>query len=134
MDFFLSLFLCVVGFLIYWIMSIRNRELLFGIYRAMGMQMREIRRMIFNEQMFGSVFPILAGIGVGAITTRLFVKLETLVYLPRKHNLAISVEISSADLGRRLALVSGMVVFCAFVLMRLMRKLKITQALKLGED
>ena len=41
-DFIIVLLLCMVGFLIYWILSIRSRELQFGIFRAMGLSMQEI--------------------------------------------------------------------------------------------
>lgn len=36
LSFIIAIILCTVGFLIYWITSIKQRELLFGIYRAMG--------------------------------------------------------------------------------------------------
>ena len=54
MSFIVVLILCCVGFLIYWILSIRSRELLFGVFRAMGMKKREIIRMLINEQIFSS--------------------------------------------------------------------------------
>jgi putative ABC transport system permease protein len=58
-GFVVVLIVCTVGFLIYWILSIRSRELLFGIFRAMGMTMKEILKMLFNEQIF------ISGISVG---------------------------------------------------------------------
>ena len=35
LGFLISLILCFVGFFIYWLRSIRQRQELFGIYRAM---------------------------------------------------------------------------------------------------
>lgn len=134
MTFFISILICSAGFLIYWIMSIRNRELMFGIYRAMGMRMKEVRQMLVNEQIFGSLFPIAAGIGVGALGTKLFVKLLTLVYLPQKHNIPIRIYIEEADFGKLLAVIAVVVLICFFVLRRLLQTMKIAQALKLGED
>lgn len=49
-SFLISLLTCSVGFLIYWIMSMKSRELLFGVYRAMGMPMRQMNKMLINEQ------------------------------------------------------------------------------------
>ena len=40
LSFILSLIVCSVGFLLYWVMTLKQRELQFGIYRAMGMRMR----------------------------------------------------------------------------------------------
>lgn len=44
LSFILSLIVCSVGFLLYWVMTLKQRELQFGIYRAMGMRMREVKQ------------------------------------------------------------------------------------------
>lgn len=65
MSFIIILILCSTGFLIYWILSIRQRELLFGVFRAMGMTKKEIIQMLINEQIFSSGISILIGAGLG---------------------------------------------------------------------
>ena len=45
LSFIIILILCIVGYLIYWIMSIRSRELLFGVLRALGMSKKQIIRL-----------------------------------------------------------------------------------------
>lgn len=134
LSFVISLVICSVGFLIYWIMSIKNRELLFGIYRAMGMSMKEIYGMLINEQIFSSLLAILAGGGIGALTTWLFVRLMALVYLPKKHNIPIHIYIYASDLVKLAFVVFAVVLFCYLILCLLLRKMKIAQALRLGED
>lgn len=134
MSFLISLLVCSVGFLLYWILSIRQREMQLGVYRAMGMRMKEIRRMLYNEQLFRSLLSILAGSGAGAVSTLLFVKLVTLVYLPRKHNIDIRIYICGTDLVKLFAVVCAVAVLCLFVMRRLLKNMKIAQALKLGED
>lgn len=134
MSFLISLLVCSAGFLIYWIMSMKNRELLFGIYRAMGMPIRDIYGMLLNEQFFGSMLPILAGGGVGALGTILFVKLLALVYLPKKHNIAIRIFIYEGDIWKLFAVVFAVVALCLFVIWKLLSKMRIAEALKLGED
>lgn len=134
MGFLISILVCSVGFLIYWIMAMKQREMLFGIYRAMGMRMSEIRTMLMNEQIFGSLLPILAGAGVGTISTLLFVRLITLVYLPRKHNIPIRIYLYGTDMVKLFAIVFLVVILCGVVLKRLLKNMKIAQALKLGED
>lgn len=64
-GFIVALALCFIGFLMYWILSIRQRTLQFGIYRAMGMRMREILTMLLNEQLCISVLSIAVGAAVG---------------------------------------------------------------------
>lgn len=134
MGFFVSILVCAAGYLIYWIMSMKQREMLFGIYRAMGMPQRKLRRMLVNEQFFGSVLPILAGAGVGAVSTALFVRLIALVYLPRKHNVPIHIYWYGADLGELFLAVALVMILCGLVLGKLMKNMKVAQALKLGED
>lgn len=134
MTFMISILVCSVGFLTYWIMSIRSRELMFGIYRAMGMRMKEIHRMLINEQIFGSVLPIAAGGAIGMLGTQLFVRLIALVYLPRKHNIAIRIRIYGVDMAKLFLVILAVVLVCFFALRRLLRNMKIAQALKLGED
>lgn len=134
LSFVISLVVCSAGFLIYWIMSIKNRELLFGIYRAMGMRMREINRMLINEQLFSSLLAILAGGGVGALSTWLFVRLIALIYLPEKHNIGIQICIYGADMAKLAAVILAVVLLCFMVLRLLLKNMKIAQALRLGED
>ena len=112
----------------------KNRELLFGIYRAMGMPMRDIQGMLFNEQIFGSLLPILAGGGAGALGTLLFAKLIALIYLPEKHNIAIRIFVYGLDIAKLFAVVLLVVIVCFFVIRKLLAGMKIAEALKLGED
>ena len=44
MSFIIILVLCAAGYLIYWLISIKSRELLFGVLRAMGMSKRKYCR------------------------------------------------------------------------------------------
>lgn len=134
LSFIISLIICSIGFLIYWIMSIKNRELLFGIYRAMGMGRKEINQMLINEQIFSSLLAIITGGGVGALATWLFVRLIALIYLPEKHNISIQIYIYASDLIKLAVVILAVVLVCGMILRLLLRNMKIAQALRLGED
>lgn len=134
LSFILSLVICSVGFLLYWIMTLKKRELLLGVYRAMGMRMGEVRKMILTEQLFASAGPVLAGGGIGAVTTLLFVRLLMVVYLPQKHNLAIEIYIYPTDLLKLLAVLLAVMLFCYLIIQKILRSMKIAKALRLGED
>lgn len=134
LSFIIAIILCTVGFLIYWITSIKQRELLFGIYRAMGMSMKEINKMLINEQIFSSVLASVAGYGVGVLATMLFVRLVAIVYLPESHNISIAIAADQYDIIKLTAVVVFMFVVCFIVIRTILKKMNITQALKLGED
>lgn len=134
MSFLISILVCSVGFLIYWIMSIKNRELLFGVYRAMGMPMGQINRMLLNEQIFGSLLPILAGGGVGVLGTILFAKLIALVYLPKEHNIALHIVEYGSDILKLFAVILSVVLVCFLIIRRILAGMKIAEALKMGEE
>ncbi len=134
MSFLISLLICSVGFLIYWIMSMKSRELLFGVYRAMGMPMRQINKMLINEQIFGSLLPILAGSAVGALGTGLFAKLIALIYLPQEHNIAVHIVRYGSDMIKLSVVILFVVLVCYLVIRRIIGGMKVAEALKLGED
>ncbi len=134
LSFLISLLICSVGFLIYWIMSMKNRELLFGVYRAMGMPIKQVNKMLLHEQLFGSLLPIVAGGGVGVLGTVLFVKLIALVYLPKEHNIALHVVEYGSDFIKLFAVILSVVLVCFVVIRKILAGMKIAEALKLGED
>ena len=134
MSFIIALVLCTVGFLIYWISSIRQRELLFGVYRAMGMSVKSINKMLINEHIFSTFLSVLAGGGVGMLATALFVKLFGIVYLPKKHNLDIYIYFEVGDVIKLATIIVLMIVVCILILRKLIKSLNITQALKMGEE
>ncbi len=134
LSFIIALVLCVVGFMIYWIASIRQRELLFGVYRAMGMSVKEINRMLINEHIFSTLLSVIAGGGVGMIATVLFAELFGVIYLPQKHNIDIFLHFDAGDITKLVLVIALMMIICIVVLRKLIQSMNITQALKLGED
>ena len=134
LSFILSLIVCSVGFLLYWVMTLKQRELQFGIYRAMGMRMREVKAMLLNEQIFLSFLPLIAGAGIGITATAMFVRLISIIYLPQKHNIGVNVYIYPSDMLELTGVLFVAVAVCYVVISRLLKSMKIAQALRLGED
>lgn len=133
-SFIVVMILCTVGFLIHWTLSIKKRELMFGIYRAMGMGMKEVVWMLLHEQIFASVFSMAAGAGVGFIAAYLYIPLVMIAYLPQKHAIAVSVITAARDMAQIGVVVAVMLIVCFAVLSKVVKRMKIAQALKLGED
>ena len=133
-GFITALALCTVGFLIYWITSVRQRELQFGIFRAMGMSMREIVVMLLNEHIFISGASILSGVLVGRLTAFLFMPLIQIAYSSAENALPLEIITDPRDSVRLAVIIGLMVLICLIVIGVIIRKMKIAQALKLGED
>lgn len=134
MSFIVILILCGIGYLIYWILSIRNRELLFGVFRAMGMSKGEIIHMLINEQLFTGGLAILLGAGIGVLASKLYIPIIQIAYTGENQALPLEMLTKGTDMIRLFVIIALVFIVCIFVLIRLVNKLKIAQALKLGED
>lgn len=133
-GFIIVLVLCAAGFLIYWILSIQSRTLQFGIFRAMGMGKSEILSMLVNEQIFISGLSIAAGVLVGQIGSKLYVPLIQIAYSSADKVIPLEIISAGSDYLRLGTVIGLMIAVCMAVLAVLISKIKITQALKLGED
>ncbi len=134
LSFMVVLILGMIGYLIYWITSIKGRSLQFGILRAMGLPMRGIGGLLTLEQIFISALPIAAGLGVGKLTAKLYIPLIQIAYSTADSVLPLKLISDPGDLLRILLPLGGLLLISLGILLALVAKLKISQALKLGED
>lgn len=134
MSFIVILILCCTGFLIYWILSIRQRELLFGVFRAMGMTKKEIVQMLVNEQIFSSGVSIIIGTAIGILASKMFVPLVQIFYASTDQAIPLEVVNKPLDMIRLFSIIGIVIIVCMVVLGKLISKINISQALKLGED
>ena len=132
-GFIVVLVLCSVGFLIYWILSIQSRALQFGIFRAMGMSMREVISMLASEQLFMSGTSIVMGAIIGKVAGNLFVPLIQVAYSADQ---VLPLEVTSrlSDQIQLYSVVGVVMIICMVILGWMVKRIKIAQALKLGED
>ncbi|MCL1845489.1 MAG: FtsX-like permease family protein [Defluviitaleaceae bacterium] len=131
-NFIVTLLVCFSGFLIYWILSIRERVLQFGIFRAMGMRMRSIIALLVNEQIFITITALVIGAGIGELSARLYVPLIQLAYSNQVIPLIVVME--ARDYVNLYAVMAAMILVCLAVLIWFISRIRIDQALKLGED
>lgn len=134
MSFIVMIILCAVGYLIYWIMSIRSREMIFGVLRAFGMHKGEVFHMLVNEQIFSGIYSIGAGIGIGTLAYKMFVPILQMAYSTTSQVLPLEMITKTADMVRLYSVVGMTMAICLGVLATLVFKLNITKALKLGEE
>ncbi len=129
-----SLIITCMGFLIYWTLSIKNRTLQFGILRAIGLSMKKIFSILIGEQLLISGISIVMGIIIGSISSNIFIPMLNLSTNPKEKLLPFK---PVSFFGSYVKLTLFMViVLCIsiFILTRIVKKIKIDQALKLGED
>ena len=126
--------MCFIGFLIYWILSIKGRTLQFGILRAMGMSFGEIISMIVYEQILVSGVSIFLSIIIGGIASDIFVPLFQVLYNVTEQVPPFKVVSQRSDYFKLYAIVLVMLLVGFFVIARLIKQININKALKLGED
>ena len=134
MTFIIVLILCAVGYMIYWIMSIRSRELLFGVLRATGMRKKEIMSMLITEQLLCGLYSILAGSLIGFLTSYLYVPLVESAYAASNQVLPLELVFSGQDMLKLFASIGVVILICVVVIVRIVSKMDISKALKLGEE
>lgn len=133
-GFIVVLVLCSVGFLIYWILSIKSRALQFGIFSAMGMRMKEIIYMLVYEQLLITLPSILVGTIIGFISSKLYIPLIQIAYSNGRETIPLKVTAATSDIVKMYIYVIVVMGICMYVLGAIIKKIKIAQALKLGED
>ncbi len=80
LGFIIIMVMTIIGFLIYWILSIKGRTLQFGILRAMGVSFGEIIGILGYEQLLVSGVSIICAFIIGGVTSDLFVPLFQYMY------------------------------------------------------
>ncbi|MBO4825294.1 MAG: ABC transporter permease [Lachnospiraceae bacterium] len=134
MGFVVTIVLCAVGYLIYWVMSIRERELIFGVLRATGFHKGEIFHMLLNEQVFSGVLSIFAGIGIGKLTSKLFVPILQQAYSSENQALPMRLITVASDMYRLYGVIAAVMIAVLLVLVFILFRMNVTKALKLGEE
>jgi putative ABC transport system permease protein len=134
MCFLITMFITIIGYLLFWIISMKNRALTFGIFRAMGMTMNQVTRIIVTEQILMTGSAIIIGLLLGIQSSQLFVPLLKFVYARNLSGPPFIVVLLQEDYMRILYIVSAMLLFGLAVLFVIIRRLKMNQVIKLGED
>jgi len=133
-GFIMTMLLCITGFLIYWILSIKERLLQFGVFRAMGMGMRGIIGILICEQGLITIVALALGGLVGEVTSRFFVVLLQFSYTAADQVIPLVIVRSPLDFVTIYSILGLMLVISIIILVRYTLRINVTQVLKLGED
>jgi len=134
LGFIVSMLICAVGFLIYWIMSVQGRVLQFGIFRAMGMSKGGVIGLLVTEQVLVSGVAVFVGTLIGSLSSLLFVPLFQIVYSSADQPIPFRIISETGDTNKVFLVLTVLLLICFAILARLILRIKIDQAVKLGED
>ena len=134
MGFLMTMLLCAAGYLLYWVLAIRSREMFFGVLRAKGMRKGEIFHLLINEQIFCGGFCVIAGSFIGILASKMFVPILQIAYAASDQVLPIRLITQDQDMVRLLSVIGAVMTVCLVILVVLVRTLNVAKALKLGED
>lgn len=134
LGFIITMIMAIIGFLIYWILSIKGRTLQFGILRAMGMTIREIIGMLGYEQLLVSLVSIAMAFVIGGVTSDIFVPLFQNMYSVANQIPPFIISAAASDYIKIYVLIVIMLGGGFAILGGIIRKININKALKLGED
>ncbi|MEX1030404.1 MAG: FtsX-like permease family protein [Paenibacillaceae bacterium] len=134
LGFLISVLISFIGYILYWFFNLSSRVVQFGILRAMGLSRKQLSGMLLLEQGFTAGLSIILGIGIGKLTSYIF-----LPFLQTADNVTTQVPpfrivFNSKDTLQIYAVVLVMMAAGATMLFLHIRRLRVHQAVKLGEE
>lgn len=132
-GFVASAFLTVLGFLFYSVLSFQRRFVELGMLRAIGLSTRQLGTLLGWEQALIIGAGMLAGTLIGVSASQLFIPF---LQVRRGENSQVPpflVEIAWDQIGIIYATFGVMLVLAVVVMVVLLRRMKLFQAVKLGE-
>ncbi len=134
MSFIVMLILCAAGYLIYWVLSIKSREMMLGVLRAMGLHSGEMISMLSIEQAICGLYSVAAGAVTGVIAYTLYVPMLQTAYSSSAQILPLVMIRDSSDMIKLFTAIGLMLIVSIIVLTLIIRKQNMIRALKLGEE
>lgn len=131
MGFVATMIISFMGFLLYWLISIRKRKLQYGVLRAMGLSKFKLSMMLFWEHLMTSGVAVIMGIVIGYITSYLYLPVLKKTFTTM---LPLALSYNTSDNILIFVLVGIMILCGVVVLSRYISKLKINEAVKIGEE
>ena len=132
-GFLASALLTVWGFLLYSFLSFRRRYIELGILRAIGLSMTQMAAFLGLEQLALIATGVSVGTGLGVLASHLFIPFLQVRGGPHPQTPPFVVEIAWADIAAVVAGFAAMLVCAVAGLVWLLLRMRIAQAVKLGE-
>ena len=134
LGFLVSVIVSLSGYLLYWFFNLSGRIVQFGVLRAMGLSRKQLTGMLLLEQLFTGGLAIFLGLFIGKITSKLF-----LPFLQTTDNVDNAVPpfrviFDQQDTVQLYVVVGFMLLTGAALLFLHIRRLRVHQAVKMGEE
>ena len=132
-GFLASAFLTVLGFLFYSVLSFRRRFVELGMLRAIGLSIGQMAALLTCEQ--GLIIGTGMGIGtaLGVTASTLFIPFLQVRADQHPQTPPFVVKISLEQISIIYAIFGGMLVLAVIITMLLLARMRVFQAVKLGE-
>ncbi len=134
MSYVIILLITMVGYLIFWVLNIRSRALKFGIFRAMGMGMRQVTSIIITEQLIMIFGALIAGLTIGTVASRVFVPMLQKFDVASSQIPPFRVVNLQSDYINIAFITMVMLTIVLLILNGMVKRFKVNQVIKLGED
>lgn len=134
LGFLVSVIVSLIGYILYWFFNLSGRVVQFGILRAMGLSRKQLTFMLLAEQILTAGLSIALGIVIGKIAGKLY-----LPFLQTADNVTTQVPpfrivFDSQDTLQLYVVVFVMLLLGAGLLLWQIRRLRVHQAVKMGEE
>ncbi|MBD2846259.1 ABC transporter permease [Paenibacillus sp. IB182496] len=134
LGFLVSVIVSLAGYVLYWFFNLSGRVVQFGVLRAMGLSRKQLTGMLLLEQVFTAGLAIVLGIAIGRVTSLLF-----LPFLQTTGNAdsavpPFRVTFDQQDTVQLYIVVGVMMLIGAVMLLLHIRRLRVHQAVKMGEE
>jgi putative ABC transport system permease protein len=128
-----SALLTVLGFLLYALFSFRRRFIEMGMMRAIGLSIQQMTSLLAAELAFLVLLGIGVGTGLGVFASRLFVPFLQIGASAQSQYPPFQIEIAWLSIAQIYVLFALLFIAALAVLSSLLVRMKIFQAIKLGE-
>lgn len=132
-GFIASALLTVLGFLLYALFSFRRRFIEMGMLRAIGLSIQQMKALLAAELAFLVLLGIGAGTALGILASRLFIPFLQIGASARSQYPPFQIEIAWLSIVEIYVLFIALFLVALSVLSSLLVRMKIFQAIKLGE-
>ncbi|WP_127579673.1 ABC transporter permease [Paenibacillus koleovorans] len=134
LGFLVSVFISLIGYVLYWFFNLSSRVVQFGMLRAMGLSRRQLTGMLLLEQGFTAGLSIALGVLIGKLTSVLFLPFLQTAESAKTQVPPFRVVFEAKDANQLYLVVAFMMLTGAALLFLHIRRLRVHQAVKLGEE
>ncbi|GMK37564.1 hypothetical protein PCCS19_06180 [Paenibacillus sp. CCS19] len=134
LGFVISMLICFLGFLLFWVLTLSGRTLQYGVLRAMGIPFAQITGMLVSEQVLTSGAAIVIGVLIGNLTSDLYVPLFEMSFSTATQVPPFQIVRTTGDYLHLYAIIGSMMLIGLYILVSRLSRMRIAQALKLGEE